>query len=188
MKPNRNRSRSRSAKSLTSTDAEHADHADGNAVDADEPGPFPATTRAFIGEYVVDFDAKAAAIRAGIAARNAAKLAGDLLRDPAVAKEIRTRMQSLRKTIGISVDEAMLRLSEASRDETTPLALRIRIWSSVVDRAARTAGDGDDGGTLLDWLLALPKPGAPPDGDAPGVGDGGFAAEGLDAEEDDALR
>jgi len=137
---------------------------------------------------VVDFDAKAAAIRAGIAARNAAKLAGDLLRDPAVAKEIRTRMQSLRKTIGISVDEAMLRLSEASRDETTPLALRIRIWSSVVDRAARTAGDGDDGGTLLDWLLALPKPGAPPDGDAPGVDDGGFAAEGLDAEEDDALR
>ncbi len=163
MKPNRSHSRTRSAPSSTS--AGHAD--DDEVVDAGGSGPLPATSRAFIDAYVIGLDAKAAAIRAGIPAKKALQQAGDLLREPAVAAAIRTRLHELRKTLGITKDEAMLRLSEASRDAATPLAQRIRIWSFVVDRAART-GDGEDGGTLLDWLLALPKPGAPVEEDAPG--------------------
>ncbi len=67
--------------------------------------------RAFIDEYLVDFNATQAAIRAGYSERSAGVIGHETLRKPKVAAEISRRMAERTMT----ADEALIRLAEIGR-------------------------------------------------------------------------
>lgn len=69
--------------------------------------------RAFIDEYLVDFNATQAAIRAGYSERSAGVIGHETLRKPKVAAEISRRMAERTMT----ADEALIRLADMARGD-----------------------------------------------------------------------
>lgn len=67
--------------------------------------------RAFIDEYLKDFNATQAAIRAGYSARSAGSIGHETLKIPDVAEEISRRVAERAMT----ADEALVRLAEIAR-------------------------------------------------------------------------
>lgn len=65
----------------------------------------------FCREYVVDFDGKAAAMRSGFAAKNAAAQASRLLKFPAVQERIRSLMAERAKRVEINADQVLRELA-----------------------------------------------------------------------------
>ena len=69
--------------------------------------------RAFIDEYLRDFNASQAAIRAGYSERTSRQIASRLLKNPEIAEEIERRMDEL----SMSAEEAILRMSDLARGD-----------------------------------------------------------------------
>lgn len=67
--------------------------------------------RAFINEYLVDFNGTQAAIRAGYSERSASSIGSEILKIPEVAEEISRRVAERTMT----ANEALMRLAEMAR-------------------------------------------------------------------------
>lgn len=114
---------------------------------------------AFIGEYMIDFNATKAAIRAGYSAKTANRIGPELLGKTCIAEEIKKRKAALQIKSGITV-EAMLKMltedyefgrerivsdegNEAARDPAFAMAAAEKIMKAIggYEKDRRAAAD-----------------------------------------------
>lgn len=70
-----------------------------------------AKQRRFIDEYLIDFNATQAAIRAGYSERTAANIGWENVRKPEIAEAVKRRLQEA----AMSADEALMRMAQIAR-------------------------------------------------------------------------
>lgn len=96
--------------------------------------------RRFAEEYLVDFNATQAAIRAGYSPKSAGQQGSELLKDPKVRAYVDARMAELGRRTGVTAERIMQELARIAFLDPTELAdmdtARIRPEASADDRAA----------------------------------------------------
>jgi phage terminase small subunit len=92
----------------------------------------------FVAEYLVDLNAKQAAIRAGYSRRTAAQIASRLLSEGSVAEAIATAQADLAGKLGVTVERIVTELARIGFSDIRDVVQ----WRSVP-----AAGDADNGGT-----------------------------------------
>lgn len=92
--------------------------------------------RAFVGEYLTDFNATQAAIRAGYSAKTAHAIGWENLRKPEISEAINQRLQET----AMSADEVLMRLANQGRGDLSDF-IKLKNGLPVIDfESAQKAG------------------------------------------------
>ena len=87
----------------------------------------------FSREYVVDFNATQAAIRAGYSSNSAHVIGSRLLKNLDIQTEIEVHKKSQAIRADVQVDEIVRGLREIADDEFSPTASRVMAWRSLAE-------------------------------------------------------
>lgn len=88
----------------------------------------------FINEYMVDFNATQAAIRAGYSENTAQEISSENLSKPLVAREIKKRIKARIDRLGITADNVLQGVNGIAKDKKSSKIARLKAYEILAKR------------------------------------------------------
>ena len=121
---------------------------------------------AFVREYVVDWNATAAAKRAGYSVKTSYSVGQENLRKPVIARAINDEIQLLASRVHVTQEVVVYSLLAMARDESVPPVSRIRAWELVGKHLGMFADKAEvtvlSTGAVVDEIIAREAEKQPP--------------------------